>query len=103
MLQFDIDQVKRLASTLRGVGTEIDSIDVRTAAAGIDAALVGCGAIPTVSAQVGEYTEGAYLRVARRVTHVAGVAERAANDMATTDQQFKRKLDELDFKQPGQR
>ncbi len=100
MLQADIDQLKKLATTVDTVAQEIDKIDVRTTGDQIGAALPGCS-LGQVCAQAGEFTEGAWLRVAQRLQALSGLVKQCADNLATTDEDFKKKLDTMDFKARG--
>ncbi|WP_369024009.1 hypothetical protein [Nocardia cyriacigeorgica] len=100
MIQADIDQLKKLATTLDTVGQEIDKIDVRTAGDQIGAALPGCS-LGQVCAQTGEFTEGAWLRVAQRIQTLSTIVKECADNMQMTDEDFKKKLDTMDFKGRG--
>ncbi|MEU3012456.1 hypothetical protein [Nocardia asteroides] len=100
MLQADIDELKKLATTVGTVAQEIDKIDVRTTGDQIGAALPGCS-LGQVCAQAGEFTEGAWLRVAQRLQTLSGLVEQSANTLSTTDEDFKKKLDTMDFKVRG--
>ncbi|MFI1459420.1 hypothetical protein [Nocardia carnea] len=100
MLEADIDQLKKLADTLDDIGGEIDTIDVRTTGDQIGTALPGCN-LGTICAQAGEFTEGAWLRIALRMRALSEIVRQSADDMNTTDQQFKDKLNTMDFRIPG--
>lgn len=100
MLEADTDQLKKLADTLDDIGGEIDKIDVRTTGEQIGAALPGCN-LGTICAQAGEFTEGAWLRIALRMRALSEIVRQSADDMNTTDQQFKDKLNTMDFRTPG--
>ncbi|MFI9404746.1 hypothetical protein [Nocardia sp. NPDC052316] len=76
-----------MADKLARVGTEIDNIDVRTGAAGLNAALPGSD-IPRAIELAAEFVEGAYLRVAERMRDVATKSTDAANNLQVTDTQF---------------
>ncbi|MGV9926156.1 hypothetical protein [Nocardia rhamnosiphila] len=100
MLEADIDELKKLADTLDSVGGEIDKIDVRTTGDQLGAALPGCN-LGTICAQAGEFTEGAWLRIALRMQALSEIVRQCADDMNTTDQQLKDKLNTMDFRIPG--
>jgi hypothetical protein len=100
VLQADIDQLKKLATTLDTVSQEIDKIDVRTAGNQIGAALPGCS-LGQVCAQTGEFAEGAWLRVAQRLQKLSSIVQVSAASYVTTDQDFKNMLDKMDFKARG--
>ena len=100
MLEADIDQLKKLASTLDSISGEIDKIDVRANGDKLGAALPGCN-LGAICAQTGEFTEGAWLRIAQRVQALSGIVKQCADNMDTTDQQFKDKLNTMNFRIPG--
>ncbi|MGX1811848.1 hypothetical protein ACWIGI_39525 [Nocardia sp. NPDC055321] len=100
MFQVDIDELKALATTVTSVGDEIDKIDVRTNGDLIGAALPGIE-IGAACARAGEYTEGAWLRVAERLRRLAGIVDQCADDVRVTDAQFKNRLDAMDFFRTG--
>ncbi|MFC8044663.1 hypothetical protein [Nocardia sp. NPDC057353] len=97
MLQADIDQLRRLATTLDEVGREIDGIDVRTAGDRIAAALPGCS-LGQVCAQAGEFSEGAWLRVAQRVQRLGDIVRQSADNIQITEEEFAQRLDTMDFR-----
>lgn len=100
MLQADTDQLKKLSTTLDSVSQEIDKIDVRTAGDQIGAALPGCS-LGQICAQTGEFTEGAWLRVAQRIQALSAIVKQAADTYQMTDEEFKQRLDAMDFKDRG--
>ncbi|WP_431963333.1 hypothetical protein [Nocardia sp. bgisy134] len=102
MLEADIQELKNLATTLDGVAAEVDKIDVRTTGDQIAAALPGCS-VGGVCAQAGELTEGAWLRVAQRIQKLSGIVRQSAETLTTTDDEFKKKLDTMDFTVRGDR
>ncbi|WP_051407327.1 hypothetical protein [Nocardia sp. CNY236] len=99
MLSADISQMHNLAGTLDDVGKQIDALDVRTAASGLAAALPGCP-VSAVCLTAGEYTEGAWLRVADRIRQIATLTTRCADDVEATDADFKTQLDTMAFQLP---
>lgn len=101
MLEADIAQLKDLAATLDSVAGEIDKIDVRTSGDKLAEALPGCSLTP-VCAQVGEFAEGAWLRVAQRMQQLSRLVTESANAYEMTDDEFKRKLDTMDFTSRGE-
>ncbi|UGT40914.1 hypothetical protein LTV02_33900 [Nocardia yamanashiensis] len=96
MFKVDIDELKALASTVTSVGEEIDKIDVRTTGDQIGSALPGI-AVGASCAKAGEYTEGAWLRIADRMRKLAGIVNQCADDVRVTDVEFKNRLDAMDF------
>ncbi|GAD83972.1 type VII secretion target [Nocardia asteroides] len=96
MLQVDIDELRRLATTVTSVGAEIDKIDVRTNGDKVGEAFPGVE-IGAACAKAGEYSEGAWLRIAERMQKLAAIVNQCADNVQTTDQQFKNRLEEMDF------
>ncbi|MCC3333403.1 type VII secretion target [Nocardia abscessus] len=100
MLDADIQHLRSLATTLDGISAEIDAIDVRTSADKIGEALPGCS-LGQVCSQVGEFTEGAWLRAAQRIQQLSAIVKQSADTYQTTDEDFKKKLDTMDFRVRG--
>ncbi len=100
MLSADIVQMRQLAVTLDDVATQIDALDVRTVADTLAAALPGCP-IPIAVSQAGEYTEGAWLRVAQRIKQISVATTQCANNIQSTDADFQKALDTMRFQIPG--
>ncbi|MGQ4600539.1 hypothetical protein [Nocardia sp. R6R-6] len=84
------------------MSTEIDKIDVRTSGDKISEVLPGCS-LGQVCSQVGEFTEGAWLRAAQRIQQLSGIVRQSADAYQTTDEDFKKKLDAMDFHVRGDR
>ncbi|WP_280478086.1 hypothetical protein [Nocardia asiatica] len=95
MLQADVDQIRALADKLLAAGGAIDSIDVRTSAAGLHSAVPGSD-IPRAIELAAEFVEGAYLRVAERLREVANKSKDAAGNLQTSDQQFAQMMHAMD-------
>ncbi|WP_446225057.1 hypothetical protein ACTWPB_08070 [Nocardia sp. IBHARD005] len=100
MLSADIAQMRQLVGTLNDVATQIDALDVRTVADTMAAALPGCP-IPAACAQAGEFTEGAWLRVAQRIQQISTATTQCANNIQATDEDFQKALDTMRFQIPG--
>lgn len=96
MFDADIQQLWALATTLDGVAAEIDKIDVRATGDQIASALPGCS-LGQVCAQAGEFTEGAWLRVAQRIQKLSTIVKESTNSYTITDEEFKTRLDAMDF------
>ncbi|TDP42810.1 hypothetical protein DFR75_1011928 [Nocardia ignorata] len=96
MLQVDIDELRKLATTVTSVGEEIDKIDVRTNGDKIGEAFPGIE-IGAACAKAGEYSEGAWLRIAQRMRQLAGIVNQCADNVQTSDQEFKNRLEQMDF------
>lgn len=102
MLQVDIDQLKKLVTTLSGVSKTIDAIDIRTSGDTLTTVLPGSG-LGDIFAKAGEHTEGAWLRIAQRIDRVGTLINQAADDFKTTDEDFQKRLNSMDFKPEGTR
>ncbi len=102
MLQADIDQINNLVTTVRDVATQVDGIDIRTNGNKFTDALPGCNLGPAC-AQLGEFTEGAWFRVAERYRTLADLVFGSANLYTVTDEQFKLRLETMDFHPKGNR
>ncbi|WP_280301827.1 hypothetical protein [Nocardia neocaledoniensis] len=96
MLEADIQQLRKLATTVTDVGAKIDEIDVRTTGGSITAALPGCE-IGARCATAGEYIEGAWLRVSWRLAKLSTLVTSCADNYSMTDEEFKRKLASMAF------
>ncbi|MEC3958321.1 hypothetical protein VMT65_35180 [Nocardia sp. CDC153] len=100
MFQADIDELKKLATTVSSVGDEIDNLDVRTTGDTLGDALPGI-AIGAACSKAGEYTEGAWLRIAERMRKLAGIVNQCADDIKVTDTEFKNRLEQMHFFRTG--
>ncbi|MEV0682989.1 hypothetical protein AB0I35_03885 [Nocardia sp. NPDC050378] len=78
------------------MGEEIDKIDVRTNGDKIGEAFPGIE-IGAACAKAGEYSEGAWLRIAQRMRQLAGIVNQCADNVQTSDQEFKNRLEQMDF------
>ncbi|MFJ1459446.1 hypothetical protein [Nocardia sp. N2S4-5] len=101
MLKADVDELNKLVTTLEDIAQQIDNINVRTTGDQVGAALPGC-ALGAVCAQAGEFTEGAWLRVAERVRKLSGLVNMSTHVFSTTDEQFGQILDSMDFHGRGE-
>lgn len=105
MLKADIDQIRALAVKLTNAGESIDALDVRSGASSLDASLPdgtndvkdGTFLIPEAAAQAALAVEGAFLRAAERYKQVATLCTTCADNLQMTDEEFGRKLSELDI------
>ncbi|WP_133733856.1 hypothetical protein [Nocardia ignorata] len=88
--------MRKLATTVTSVGEEIDKIDVRTNGDKIGEAFPGIE-IGAACAKAGEYSEGAWLRIAQRMRQLAGIVNQCADNVQTSDQEFKNRLEQMDF------
>lgn len=101
MLEADIDQIRALAVKLTNAGESIDALDVRSGASSLDAALPdgtndATFLIPEAAAQAALAVEGAFLRAAERYKQVSTLCTTCADNLQMTDEEFDRKLSELD-------
>ena len=102
VLRADIDQMNTLATVLNDVGNGIDILEVRAFGDQLTAALPGAP-IPATCAKAGEFTEGAWLRVADRIRQLAAITTRCAADYQATDETFAQQLGTMAFHKPGDR
>lgn len=98
MLQADVDELTKLASTINDVASRIGTLTAGKTPAGRAAAdaLPGCPLTATVR-QAGEFVDGAWYRVTNRLHHVGSVVTESASDYRTTDDQFRDRLTSLRF------
>ncbi|EME22362.1 hypothetical protein [Rhodococcus triatomae] len=90
-MQVDPEQLRVLAAGMYESGETIDDIDVRTMIDGAGDFLPGCGVVSAVR-EAGEFTEGAYLRMAERARLIAFVAKGGANDFEVSEDEFRADL-----------
>ncbi|MCP2290833.1 Protein of unknown function (DUF2580) [Nocardia amikacinitolerans] len=102
VLHADIDQMNNLATVLNDVGNGIDALEIRTVGDQLAAALPGAP-IPATCAKAGEFTEGAWLRVADRIRQLAAITTRCAADFQATDETFAQQLGTMAFHLPKER
>lgn len=103
MLEADIDQINALSVKLSNAGGSIDALDVRSGASALDTALPNgtndaTFLIPEAAAQAALAVEGAFLRAAERYRQVAALCTTCADNLQMTDDEFGRKLSELDVR-----
>ncbi len=103
MLKADIDQIRALAVKLSNAGDSIDALQVQHGASALTAALPNgtndaTFLIPEAAAQAAIAVEGAFLRVAERYRQVATLTTQCADNLQMTDEEFGRKLSELDVR-----
>lgn len=99
-LTADIPQIRALVTTVDDVSTQIDALDIRTHGAALANAFPG-SEIGAACAQAGEFTEGAWLRVAQRFHGISTAMTDCANQIDATDEDFKKALDTMRFKALG--
>ncbi|WP_282780142.1 hypothetical protein [Nocardia sp. CC201C] len=100
MFEADIEQINGLARTLDEVAATIDAIDVRTSAQSVAAALPGTP-LDAACELATEYTEGAWLRASQRIAQISAAMTQVANDVAATDDAFRRRLEAMNFRTGG--
>ncbi|MFF2551023.1 hypothetical protein ACFVUS_08480 [Nocardia sp. NPDC058058] len=101
LLKADIEQINALATVLDGAAAKIDALDVRGASTSIAGALPGTP-LGEACEQGAEYIEGAWLRVSQRIAEVAGAMRQSAAGVSATDESFRGRLEELNFRLPGE-
>ncbi|NNH72327.1 hypothetical protein HLB23_21110 [Nocardia uniformis] len=84
LVQADIDQLRALATTLDGIKTAIDGIDVRSSAVPVGAALPGTVFGDTCDLAT-ENIEHGWYRVAERIGRVGTTIAQAANSYNTAE------------------
>ncbi|MFD3707503.1 hypothetical protein ACFWUP_30575 [Nocardia sp. NPDC058658] len=102
MLKVDIDNLNQLATTVSNAAIDIDGLEVRTMGDAIGAALPGCE-VGASCAQAGEFVEGAWLRAAQRLEKLSGLVRECTSAVQLTDEEFKKRLDTMDFAARGER
>ncbi|GGK40631.1 type VII secretion target [Nocardia camponoti] len=102
MLKVDIDNLNQLATTVGTAATDIDNLDVRTLGDTIGAALPGCQ-LGAACSQAGEFVEGAWLRASQRLQKLSTLVRESASAVQLTDEEFKKRLDTMDFVARGER
>jgi hypothetical protein len=87
LLHADLDELHKLAGTLTGAGVNITKVNATAATTGISAALPGSG-LDGVCVRAGQYIDGAYQRVAAKLTAVGEKVDTASQWYLETDQDF---------------
>lgn len=100
MLGADIDELHKLAGTVSGAALNISKIQAAAAAAGIADALPGSG-LESVCTQAGQFVDGAYQRVAGKLTQVAGKIETVSQWYLSTDEDFATEMRKFDIHHAG--
>jgi hypothetical protein len=96
MLQADIDQLTKLATTLDTLADAIGDLHVRGKDNLVTAAMPG-STVPSDCLQAGLRVEAAYAQVAKRMQDVAGKIRESSANLQTTDDQFAQGMHALDF------
>ncbi|MBO0853182.1 MAG: hypothetical protein J2P18_05370 [Nocardia sp.] len=102
LLKADIDELHKLSGTLAGVAVAIGKVDMTSAAAGIAAALPGSG-LEGVCTQSAQFIDGAYQRVAGKMTQVSGKIETVSQWYLSTDEDFASAMRAFDVHHTGGR
>jgi hypothetical protein len=100
LLQADIDELHKLAGVLAGAGTNITTVNATALAGPIAAALPGSG-LDGVCSQAGQFVDGAYQRVAKKLTDVSGKIETASQWYLETDEDFAAQMRKFDVNPGG--
>ncbi|WP_405498265.1 hypothetical protein [Nocardia sp. NBC_00511] len=102
LLQLDIEELHKVSDALSNASTEISNIKASDAAQGIDSALPGSG-LDGVCTQAGQFTDGAYQRVAGKLTQVSNAIGQCAKTVHDTDTAFADAMRRFDIHQAGSR
>ncbi|MDR7169837.1 hypothetical protein J2W56_003581 [Nocardia kruczakiae] len=100
LLKADVDELHKLAGTLAGAAMNITKVDAAAAAAGIGAALAGSG-LDGVCTQAAQFVDGAYQRVAGKLTQVSGKIETTSQWYLETDDSFAAEMRKFDVHHAG--
>ncbi|KZM71647.1 hypothetical protein [Nocardia terpenica] len=100
LLQVDIDQLHNLAGVLAGAGMNITKVNVTAAATGIAEALPGSG-LDGVCTQAGQFVDGAYQRVAKKLSDVSGKIETSSQWYLETEETFAAAMRKFDVHHAG--
>ncbi|MEV6278578.1 hypothetical protein [Nocardia sp. NPDC051832] len=101
MFEADIRRLRTLSTTVNTVAAEIDKIDVRTNGNKLVEALPGC-AVGPACVQSGEFIEGAWLRISQRLQQLSSIVGVSTTVFQASDEEFKLRLDTMDFKTQGE-
>jgi len=96
LLQADIDELHKLADALSGAASNITTINAAAAAKAIAYALPGSG-LDAICTQAGQNIDGAYQRVAGKLTAVSGAVNTAAQQYVESDTDFATALRKFDI------
>ncbi|MGF6886338.1 hypothetical protein ABIA39_000305 [Nocardia sp. GAS34] len=100
LLQADLDELHKLAGVLAAAGTNITKVNATTMAAQIASALPGSG-LDGVCTQAGQFVDGAYQRVAKKLSDVSGKVETASQWYLETDEDFAAAMRKFDVTHLG--
>ncbi|MBY8855422.1 hypothetical protein K7711_02930 [Nocardia sp. CA2R105] len=100
LLQADIDELHKLAGVLAAAGVNITKVNATAAAAAIAAALPGSG-LDSVCTQAGQFVDGAYQRVAKKLSDVSGKIDTAAQWYLESDENFAAEMHKFDVQHLG--
>ncbi len=101
MLQADTVELGKLTTILDDVGRQIDERNVREVSDHLADALPGCE-IPAAGKQLGEFIEGAYWRVTKRLGEISRAVTTTASNLQATDEDFAQAMRQFDVQRlPG--
>jgi len=100
LLQADMDELHKLADALAVAAQNITKINATTAAEVIAQALPGSG-LDGVCTQAGQDIDGAYQRVAGKLTRVSGAINAAAQSYLEQDTDFAAAMRKFDIEATG--
>lgn len=100
LMRADIDELRKLAAALASAAQSITTINATAAANAIAAALPGSG-LDGVCTQAGQYIDGAYQRVAGKLTQVSGAINTASQEYLETDTNFAAAMRKFDINHAG--
>jgi hypothetical protein len=100
LLQADIDELHKLAGVLAAAGVNITKANATAATAKIAEALPGSG-LDVVCTQAGQFIDGAYQRVATKLSDVSGKIDTVSQWYLETDESFAAELRKFDVHDLG--
>jgi hypothetical protein len=95
LLRVDVDELHGLGRALGEASTAISGIDMATGAHNLAASFPGSGFVDVLG-QAGQFVDGAYQRVAARMTQVAQLGEQSCANYSATDTGFAQSMHALD-------
>ncbi|NLE78064.1 MAG: hypothetical protein GX610_00505 [Rhodococcus sp.] len=90
-MKVDPEELRALAGVLEGVSSAVDAIEVRTQCDAVAAAIPGTD-LGAAAAKAGEFVEGAYLRVADRISQISQIAQGNARNYDVQEGEFLERL-----------
>ncbi|MFD3509274.1 hypothetical protein [Nocardia sp. NPDC058666] len=91
----DIVELGKLATILDDVGRQIDARNVREVSDHLGDALPGCD-VPAAGKQLGEFIEGSYWRVTKRLEAISKAVTTTASNVQATDEDFAQAMHQFD-------